>query len=124
MRGGEQNMKKLLIVMMILVALALAGCNLFSTPEPSVVPVSAMKANVDAVLVEGGIAWSIENTGDVNIFKYVITFNVFYSMKGKDNVILEVTDYALGIGEKDEGILELVDYDTPETVSVSWELFD
>lgn len=123
-------MKKLIIVLVLSMVLMLSGCALLDwiTPDPIPEPVLEMEANVDAVLVTEEeidyIAWSIENIGGVNIFRYEITFDVFYPMVGKDNVILKITDYALGIGEKDEGLLELVPYDTPDTVSVSWKLFD
>ena len=129
-------MKKLLMVLILLMALLLSGCALLDFiapdpgPEPDPVPVLTMEANVDAVLVdveEGEstqIAWSIENIGDLFIREYVITFDVFYPMVTKDNVIFKVTGNYLEIGAKHEGILDLVAYDTPETVSVSWELFD
>jgi hypothetical protein len=127
-------MKKLLIVLMV-VAMAsflfvgcIPGLTPDPVPDPIPDPVPTMEANVDAVLTVidevDCIVWSIENIGSVNIFKYEITFDVYYPMIAKDNVILEVTGYALGVGEKDEGLLELLPYDTPDTVSVSWELFD
>lgn len=89
-----------------------------------------MEANVEAVLVmleEGQpnqIAWSIENTGDLFIREYKIIFNVLYLMETKDNVLFEVTGKYLEVKEKREGIIDLVAYDNPETVSVEWELFD
>lgn len=121
-------MKKLILILSMVIVLILAGCTLtdFLTPDPEPVPepISTMEANVDAVLTGEEIAWSIENIGNANIFKYVITFNVYYPMLAKDNLLLTITDYALGIGDKHEGILELLPYDTPETVSVIWELFN
>ena len=122
-------MKKLLIVLILVMAFVMTGCTLldFIAPEPDPVPVLTMEANVDAVLIAGEpnqIAWSIENIGDLNIFKYVITFDVLYPMETKDNVLFTVEGFALAIGEKHEGLLDLVPYDTPETVSVSWELFN
>ena len=124
-------MKKLLMVLISVMAFVMTGCTLlnFISPEPGPdpVPVLTMEANVDAVLIAGEpnqIAWSIENIGDLNIFKYVITFDVLYPMETKDNVLFTVEGFALAIGEKHEGLLDLVPYDTPETVSVSWELFN
>lgn len=121
-------MKKLLFLLVMVIALILAGCTLtdflIPGPEEDTELVSEMEANVDAVLTGEEIVWTIENTGQSNIFKYVITFNVYYPMLEKDNLLLTVTDYALGIGEKHEGLLELLPYDTPETVSVIWELFN
>lgn len=125
-------MKKLLLVLVCvaLAAFLFVGClPEWVAPgddEPEV-PVLTMEANADAVLVEGDpyqAAWSIENVGDLFIREYVITFNVFYPMKTKDIVLFEVVGNYLEIGAKHEGILDLVAYDTPETVSVSWELFD
>jgi len=124
-------MKKLLIVLILVMAFVMTGCTLLDfiapEPEPDPVHVLTMEANVDAVLIAGEpnqIAWSIENIGDLNIFKYVITFDVLYPMETKDNVLFTVEGFALAIGEKHEGLLDLVPYDTPETVSVSWELFN
>lgn len=129
-------MKRLGLIMVFIFAMTLlVGC-LPSWPggpgEPvdPVVPILTMEANVDAVLVdveEGEstqVAWSIENVGDLFIREYVITFDVLYPMETKDNVIFKVVGNYLEIGAKHEGILDLVAYDTPETVSVSWELFE
>ena len=124
-------MKKLAIVLILSLAFMVSGCALLDLiapdPEPDPVPVLTMEANVDAVLIAGEpnqIAWSIENVGEINIFKYVITFDVLYPMTTKDNVVFTVEGLALAIDEKHEGLLDLVPYDTPETVSVSWELFN
>ena len=124
-------MKKLTtLLMVLLIALMLSGCSLLDiiTPEPEpIVPVLTMEANVDSVLVEGEpnqIAWSIENVGDLFIREYKITFNVLYPMETKDNVFFEVVGNYLEVGAKEEGLLDLVPYDIPETVSVSWELFE
>jgi len=124
-------MRKLFSVMfcVLLVSVLFAGClpNFLNPIEPEV-PV--MQANVDAVLVqvEAGeptqIAWSIENIGVLFIREYKITFNVFYPMKTKDNVVFEVVGNYLEIGAKHEGIIDIIKYDMPETVSVSWELFE
>jgi len=132
MRKEVIRLKKLLIVLALVLVVLTAGCTLPNwitpgpEPEPEV-PVLSMEANVDAVLILGEpnqIAWSIENVGELNIFKYVITFDVLYPMETKDNVVFTATGFALGIGEKAEGILDLIPYDIPETVSVSWELFN
>jgi len=126
-------MKKLFLVIacVILAAVLLAGClpEWIAPDEPiePEVPVSIMEANVDAVLVTGEpnqIAWSIENIGDLFIREYIITFDVLYPMVEKDNVLFTVLGNYLEVGEKKEGMLDLVPYDSPETVSVSWELFD
>jgi hypothetical protein len=126
-------MKKLLLIL-VCVALAtvmFVGCLpewvVPSDEEEEEVPVLTMEANVDAVLVEGEpnqIAWSIENIGELFIREYIITFDVLYPMKVKDNVIFTVLGNYLEVGGKEEGILDLLPYDSPETVSVSWELFD
>jgi len=122
-------MKKLTIIIMVLViSFLFVGCewNPFVTPDPEVpvAPAVVMEANVSAVLVGcDQVAWSIENIGDVFIREYVMTFNVYYPMvELKDNVVFEVTGNYLEVGDKAEGILELVGYDIPETVSVSWVL--
>ena len=123
-------MKKLItLLLIVLVASMLSGCALLDiiNPDPDPIPVLAMQANVDSVLVTGEpnqIAWSIENVGDLFIREYKITFNVLYPMETKDNVVFEVVGNYLEVGAKEEGLLDLVPYDTPETVSVSWELFE
>lgn len=123
-------MRKLLLVLVcvVLAAFLFVGClPEWTTPGPSEpeVPVLTMEANVDAVLVKPDqVAWSIKNTGDLFIREYIITFDVLYPMEMKDNVLFKVVGNYLEIGAKHEGILGLVKYDTPETVSVSWELFN
>ena len=124
-------MKKLLLVLVCvaLAAFLFVGClPEFLTPGDDgeeEVPMLTMEANVDAVLVvPEKVAWSIENVGDLFIREYIITFDVLYPMEMKDNVLFEVVGNYLEIGAKHEGILDLVKYDTPETVSVSWELFN
>lgn len=131
-------MKKLLLVL-VCVALAtimLVGCLpewiVPGDDEEEEVPILTMEANVDAVLVEPEpesedpyqVAWSIDNVGDLFIREYIITFDVLYPMTEKDNVIFTILGNYLEVGDKREGMLNLVAYDTPETVSVSWELFD
>ena len=125
-------MKKLLIVLICiaLMTFMFVGClPEWLTPGPCEPEVTELKmeANVDAVLIGGEpnkVAWSIENIGELFIREYIITFDVLYPMTEKDNVIFTVLGNYLEVGEKEEGMLELVKYDTPETVSVSWELFD
>jgi len=125
-------MKKLIIVLMCiaLMTIMFVGClPEWLTPGPSEpeVPVPKMEANVDAVLIAGEpneVAWSIENIGELFIREYIITFDVLYPMKEKDNVIFKVIGNYLEVGQKEEGAIELVKYDTPETVSVRWKLFD
>lgn len=125
-------MKKLIIVLVCIALMnfLFVGCLpewLTHGPCEPEVPEVKMEANVDAVLIAGEpnkVAWSIENIGELFIREYIITFDVLYPMTEKDNVIFTVTGNYLEVGEKEEGMLELVKYDTPETVSVSWELFD
>ena len=127
-------MKKLLLVLVLLGAVMLCGClPEWLTPGEEEPEVPALEALVNADLVEVIVAgeetywivdWSIVNTGDKFIRKYILTFNVFYPMLTRDNVIREVTGKYLEIGEKHEEVFDLVKYDTPETVSVSWELFE
>jgi len=125
-------MKKLLVVLVCiaLMTFIFVGClPEWLTPGPSGQEVQELKmeANVDALLIKGEpnkVAWSIENIGELFIREYIITFDVLYPMTEKDNVIFTVLGNYLEVGEKEEGIIELVKYDTPETVSVRWELFD
>jgi len=126
-------MRKLFLVMVcvVLASVLFVGClpGWIAPDEPvePEVPVLTMEANVDAVLVEGElnqVAWSIENIGKLFIREYIITFDVLYPMTEKDNVVFTVLGNYLEVGAKEEGMLDLVPYDTPETVSVSWELFE
>lgn len=124
-------MKKLIMILALLAVFVMAGClsDGITPDEPVVpeVPILTMEANVDALLVLGDpnqVAWSIENIGDLFIREYLLTFNVLYPMKTRDNIIFTVVGNYLEVGAKREGILDLVKYDTPETVSVSWELFE
>lgn len=125
-------MKSLLIVLVciVLMTFLFAGClPEWLTPGQSdpEVPELKLEANVDALLITGEpdkVAWSIENIGGLFIREYIITFDVFYPMTGKDNVIFTVVGNYLEVGEKKESMIELVKYDTPETVSVEWELFE
>jgi len=119
--------KILILIPIMLLVLVLVGCipGITPTPEPEE-PEQVMEANVTAELVEAqswAIEWTIVNTGDVNIFKYIITFRVYYPMK--DYVEVEVTDTALAVGTHHEGVLPLADYgegEDPWSVSATWEL--
>ena len=121
------------LLCLIIALFFLTGCmpGIFSPEEvlPEE-PALEMMANVEAVLVQveegqpSQVAWSIENIGDLFIREYKITFNVLYPMENKDNVLFDVVGFYLEIGEKVEGILDLVSYDVPETVSVKWELLE
>jgi len=121
------------LLCLIIALFFLTGCmpGIF-TPEEDLPedPALEMTANVEAVLVKveegqsSQVAWSIENTGDLFVREYKITFNVLYPMENKDNVLFDVVGFYLEIGEKVEGILDLVSYDVPETVSVKWELLE
>lgn len=124
-------MKKVTVaVCIVLMIFIFGGCLLdWSAPGPAGPGEQDLKmeANVDALLIKGEpnkVAWSIENTGELFIREYKITFNVLYPMTEKDNVIFEVTGEYLEVGEKKEGVIELVKYDDPETVSVKWKLFE
>lgn len=125
-------MKKSIIVLvcMVLMTFLFVSClPEWITPgqsEPEVQELK-MEANVDALLIKGEpnkVAWSIENIGELFIREYLITFDVLYPMTEKDNVIFTVLGNYLEVGEKEEGMLELIKYDSPETVSVKWELFE
>lgn len=125
-------MRKIIIILVciVLMTFIFGGClPEWATPEQAgpVEPDLKMEANVDALLIKGEpnkVAWSIENTGEVFIKEYIITFDVLYPMTEKDNVIFELTGEYLEVGKKKEGVIELVKYDDPETVSVSWKLFE
>lgn len=123
------------LIVVAICSFLFVGCALtdWLTPDMPVDPVSVMEADVDAVLVlDGGtdevdaVAWSIENVGTSDISMYMITFDVSYPDVDKDNVTFTETGYELEVGEKHEELLDLVPYGdhSPETVSVSWELFD
>lgn len=122
--------KKLLMTLVVVAicSFLFVGCTLLdgvTDPDPDV-PELVMEAVVTAELnvAKTKVLWSIVNVGDVFIREYVLTFDVYYPIK--DNVILEVTGNYLEVGEFHEDKLTLFGYDTnsPEAVSVSWELFD
>ena len=119
-------MKKLLILIPIVVlTLALAGCipGLTPAPEPEE---SVMEAVALAELnVSGNILWSIINTGDVFIREYTLTFEVEYPTLTKDFVVVTYDGEYLEVGDMHTGKIKLgIIYDTPESVSVTWELFE
>ena len=123
-------MKKLLILIPImLLALALVGCipGLTPAPEPEE-PVTAMEAVALAELNNKGtkIEWSIVNTGDIFIREYTLTFKVDYPDVVKDYVVIGLTETYLEVGDMHSGDITLASYDdtAPESVSVTWELFE
>ena len=121
------------MVMVFLLICLLGGCSItdLMTPgEPEVIePVAEAIATAKLIEVDEGlwsIEWSVVNIGDVNIELYILTFDVYYPIDAKDNVIVEVSGGKLDIGEFHEGTLNLLEYgapDNPENVSVSWKLF-
>lgn len=123
----------IILVCVMLMAVLFTGCMsewVIPWSEDPEIIIPEMVANVDAVLIEdegeisNRIAWTIENTGELFIREYIITFDVFYPMETKDNILITVTGLYLEVGKIHDGILELIEYDTPDTVSVSWELFE
>ena len=120
----------IILICIALITFLFVGCLpewLCPLPVDPEIPEPKMEANVDAVLIAGEpneVAWSIENIGELFIREYIITFDVLYPMTEKDNVIFTVVGNYLEVGQKEEGAIELVKYDTPETVSVKWKLFE
>ncbi len=121
-------MKKLLILIPImLLALVLVGCipGITPTPEPEE-PASAMEAVALAELDDAGekILWSIINTGDVFIREYTLEFKVEYPDVVKDYFAIEMTGTYLEVGDIHSGEIDItvIGYETPESVSVTWEL--
>jgi len=137
--------KMLILIPIVLLVLALVGCNFpfIPGPEPEE-PVSEMEAvaiaelvKVDAVYGEDGdgeeiiiteaywtIAWSIVNTGDVFIREYTLIFLVNYPDISKDHLIIELTKPYLEVGTMHSGDITLAPYGKaePKSVSVKWEL--
>ncbi len=119
-------MKKLILVLavVLLTSFMFVGClpswlpGIGSDPEP------VMEAVATAGLDDEGteILWSITNSGDVFIREYILTFSVYYPMK--DYVMVAYEGEYLEVGAFHIGEITLVEYDTPEAVSVSWELFN
>lgn len=120
-------MKKLLLVLVCvaLTTVLFVGCipGVTPTPEPDE-PELVMDAMAVAELnvEEGMILWYIMNIGTVFIEEYTLTFEVYYSMK--DYVIVTHEGEHLKVGDMHDGDITLVKYDTPDSVSVEWELFD
>ena len=119
--------KILLLIPIVLLVLALVGCipGITPTPEPEE-PAPAMEAVALAELDEVGddwtILWSIINIGDVFIREYTLTFEVYYPMTTKDYVVVTYEGEYLEVDDIHSGDIKLVPYDTPESVSVTWEL--
>ena len=124
-------MKKLLILIpILLLALTLVGCipGITPAPEPEE-PVTVMEAVALAELSKDDVGkdiilWSIINTGDAFIREYTLTFEVEYPDVSKDYLTIELTKTYLEVGEMHSGQITLVEYDIPESVSVTWELFE
>jgi len=122
--------KILLLIPIMLLALALVGCipGITPTPEPEE-PVSEMEAVALAELDEDKefILWSIVNVGDVFIREYNLTFKVDYpDIAVKDCITIELTKNYLEVGKMHSGDIKLAKYGNaiPESVSVTWELFE
>ena len=121
--------KILILIPIMLLALALAGCipGITPTPEPEE-PAPEMEAVALAELDDAGetILWSIVNTGDVFIREYILTFKVEYPDIAKDCIIIELKGTYLEVGDMHSGDIELVSYgeEKPKSVSVTWELFE
>jgi len=94
--------------------------------EVDVVVVEAAEA-VEAVEGYWNVDWAIVNTGDLFIREYILTFTVDYPNVAKDLVTFDVTGKYLEIGKFEKGTVKLGAYgdnENPESVSVSWELFE
>ena len=124
--------KILLLIPIMLLVLVLVGCipGITPTPEPEE-PVSEMEAVALAELleVEGDwtIVWSIVNVGDVFIREYNLTFKVDYpDIAVKDCITIELTKNYLEVGKMHSGDIKLAKYGNaiPESVAVTWELFE
>ncbi len=113
----------------MLLVLALIGCipGITPTPEPEE-PVSEMEAVALAELDDAGetILWSIINVGDVFIREYTLTFKIIYPNIIKDYFAIEMTRTYLEVGDMHSGNIDItpIGYTTPESVSVTWELFE
>jgi len=119
--------KILLLIPIVLLVLALVGCipGITPTPEPEE-PAPVMEAVALAELNYKGekILWSIINTGDVFIREYTLEFKVEYPDVVKDYFAIEMTGTYLEVGDIHSGKIDItvIEYDTPESVSVTWEL--
>jgi len=125
--------KILVLIPIVLLVLTLVGCipGLTPTPEPEE-PAPVMEAVALAELVEIAaekywtIEWSIVNTGDVFIREYTLTFKVEYPDISKDCLTIKLTETYLEVGDVRSGKIKLARYvgATPESVSVTWELYE
>jgi hypothetical protein len=111
----------------MLLVLALVGCIPGITPVPDPEPTPVMEAVALAELddAEETILWSIINTGDVFIREYTLEFKVEYpDVVVKDYFAIEITGNYLEVDDIHSGEIDItvIDYDTPESVSVTWEL--
>ncbi len=125
--------KILILIPIVLLVLALVGCipGITPTPEPEE-PAPVMEAVALAELVETATAskvwtteWSIVNVGDVFIREYTLTFEVYYPMR--DYVVVTYEGEYLEVGAFDTDTLTLEKYgneEEPQSVSVTWELFE
>jgi len=119
--------KILILIPIVLLVLALVGCipGITPTPEPEE-PESVMEAVALAELDDNGetILWSIVNTGDVFIREYTLEFKVEYPDVVKDYFAIEITGKYLEVEDMHNGEIDItvIEYDTPESVSVTWEL--
>lgn len=119
--------KILLLIPIVLLALVLVGCIPGITPTPeSEEPAPEMEAVALAELDDGEILWSIINIGDVFIREYTLTFEVEYPDIAKDYVTFELTGTYLEVEDMHSGDITLATYgnDSPESVSVTWELYE
>lgn len=119
--------KILILIPILLLVLALVGCipGITPTPEPEE-PAPVMEAVALAELDDAGetILWSIINIGDVFIREYTLEFKVVYPNVVKDYFAIEMTGTYLEVGDIHSGDIDItvIEYDTPESVSVAWEL--
>jgi len=123
--------KILILIPILLLALALVSCIPGITPGPEPEPESAMEAVALAELSKDDvdkdvILWSIINTGDVFIREYTLTFEVEYPDIAKDRITIELTKTYLEVGDMHSGDITLAPYGNaiPESVSVTWELYE
>ena len=123
----EMRNKILILIPIMLLVLALVGCIPGITPTPEPEPEPIMEAVALAKLDDAGgtILWSIINVGDVFIREYTLTFKVVYpNVVVKDYFAIEMTGTYLEVGKMHSGEIDItvIAYDTPESVSVTWEL--
>lgn len=123
----------IIIILIVICGIFFVGCDvsdLLIPVSPEIVN-SEMEALAKAKLVKGeedlwNIEWSVVNIGNVDIELYILTFDVYYPINAKDNVIVETSGGNLEVGEFHQGKIELLGYgspDIPEEVSVTWKLY-